>query len=155
MSQNETPKVNDPAQIYQKIAAVKKELGKLVKSANNPFFKSKYADLNTHIAAVEPLLEKQGLVLLQPNHALRGDGGNMVVTEVRDIETGASVQSSLALPPLTDMQKLGGAITYARRYTLGSLFAMQAEDDDGETAAGRSTTKKKKGTKLVAATEDF
>ena len=81
----------------------------------------------------------------------------MVVTEIRDINTGASIQSSLSLPALTDMQKLGGAITYARRYTLGSLFAMLTEDDDGETAAGRGTTRKKtvKGKVAAVVTDDF
>ena len=45
--------------------------------------------------------------------------------------------SSIPLGDITDPQKLGGAITYYRRYTLQSLLGLQAEDDDGNTASGR------------------
>jgi hypothetical protein len=41
----------------------------------------------------------------------------------------------------SDMQKAGSAVTYARRYTLGALLAMKAEDDDGNTASGKTNTK--------------
>ena len=47
---------------------------------------------------------------------------------------GGSVESSLQLPTNLDAQKMGSAITYFRRYTLQSLLALQAEDDDGNKA---------------------
>ena len=43
------------------------------------------------------------------------------------------------LPDIQDPQKLGSCITYYRRYTLASLLGLQAEDDDGNAASGKST----------------
>jgi hypothetical protein len=56
------------------------------------------------------------------------------------------VTSFMALPDLTDPQKLGSCITYYRRYSLVSLLALEAEDDDGNTASGAVQ---------VQATQDF
>ena len=39
---------------------------------------------------------------------------------------------------ITDPQKIGSAITYFRRYTLKSLFAIDEVDDDGNLAAKKS-----------------
>ena len=106
-----------------------KSSGGAVKSADNPFFKSKYLELSDLLLAVEPLLEKNGLLLMQPVR----DG--KVWSEIYDIETGEVVQSYLDLPNIADPQKLGGAITYFRRYTLQALLSLQAVDDDGNEAS--------------------
>jgi hypothetical protein len=58
-----------------------------------------------------------------------------VFTEIIDIETGDSLESSLELPAIIDPQKLLSCITYYRRGTLVSLLSLQAIDDDGETAS--------------------
>ena len=111
-------------ELLKALANVKKEVGKLSKTETNPFYKSKYFDINSLIEQVEPLLEKNGLLLLQP----------IVNNEVKSIifhcESGASVDSSIQLTQFNDPQKLGSAITYYRRYTLQSLLGLQAEDDD-------------------------
>jgi len=120
--------------IYKKLLEVKKEIGTLKKSAKNPFFKSKYLDLNDLLSAVEPLLEKNGLLLLQPI-----EDGYVVsrIIEVDNVDSDKyrTTESAIKLPPITDPQKLGSAITYFRRYTLQSLLSLQAEDDDGNSAA--------------------
>jgi len=115
--------------IYSKIAAVKSEIGTLTKKSDNPFFKSKYLELSDLLLAVEPLLEKNGLLLMQPVR------DSKVWSEIYDIETGEVVQSYLDLPNIADPQKLGGAITYFRRYTLQALLSLQAVDDDGNEAS--------------------
>jgi hypothetical protein len=114
-----------------KLDNVRKEIGKVVKDSENPFFKSKYTDINSLIEQLEPILEKHKLVLLQP---IRKD---MVFSEIHDIENGEKITSSLRLPDLTDPQKIGSAVTYYRRYTLTSLLALQSEDDDGNLASGK------------------
>jgi hypothetical protein len=58
-----------------------------------------------------------------------------VCTIIVDVETGDKIDCYLTLPPITDAQKLGGAITYFRRYTLVSLLSLQAVDDDGHEAS--------------------
>ena len=45
----------------------------------------------------------------------------------------SSVESSIKLPTDLDAQKIGGAITFYRRYSLTSLLALEAEDDDGNS----------------------
>lgn len=111
------------------LSNLKKEVGKLSKTETNPFFKSKYFDINSLIEQVEPLLEKNGLLLLQP--IVNGS----VKSIIFHIATGHSVESEMLLPIFSDPQKTGSAITYFRRYTLQSLLGLQAEDDDGNKAA--------------------
>jgi len=120
-------------EIYKKLFEVKSHIGKISKDSNNPFFKSKYFDVNSLLENVEPLLHASGLLLLQPIT------DNKVLTQIIDIETGESVTSSMELPNLADPQKIGSAITYFRRYTLQSLLGIQAEDDDANKASGNKT----------------
>tara|TARA_R110000822_G_scaffold26529_8_gene79826 strand:- start:1440 stop:1985 length:546 start_codon:yes stop_codon:yes gene_type:complete len=115
--------------IYYKLHKAKQDIGAVVKGSNNPFFKSKYADLNSLIDAVEPILLKYDLVLLQP--ILDG----CVCTQVIDIENGQRIESRLELPNIVDPQKKLSTITYYRRGTLQSLLCLQAVDDDGNHAA--------------------
>jgi hypothetical protein len=115
--------------LYLKLAQVKQEVGKVSKNSKNPHFKNTYADLNALIDAVEPILLEKGLLMLQPIQ-----NGN-VSTIIIDCESSETIESSIALPVLTDPQKLGSAITYFRRYTLQSLLSLMAEDDDGNKAS--------------------
>lgn len=116
-------------ELLKALANVKKEVGTLSKTETNPFFRSKYFDINSLIQQIEPLLEKNNLLLLQPIIE------NKVKSAIYHIESGEVVFSEIELPNLTDPQKLGSAITYYRRYTLQSLLGLQAEDDDGNKAA--------------------
>lgn len=122
-------------EIYKKLSKVKSEIGKISKDSTNPFFKSKYFDVNALLEHVEPLLAKNDLLLLQP--IIEGK----IVTEIIDVETSEKVSSELILGTFSDPQKMGSAITYYRRYTLQSLLGLQAEDDDANKA---SVTNKEK-----------
>ena len=115
--------------IYQKLHLAKQSMGKVIKNATNPHFKRSYADINSIIETVEPILMDCGLILMQP---VKDD---KVYTIIIDIENGDRFESYMTLPPITDAQKLGSAVTYFRRYTLVSLLSLQAIDDDGETAS--------------------
>jgi len=124
-------------EIYKKLLEVQKEVGAISKDNKNPFFKSKYFDVNRLIEHVNPILTKNGLLLIQPIK----DG--LQASIIIDSENGESVESYLKLPDLTDPQKLGSAITYYRRYTLCSLLALQAEDDDANIASKAKKSKPK------------
>ena len=115
--------------IFQKLHCAKQSMGKVIKNATNPHFKRSYADINSIIETVEPILMDCGLILMQP---VKDD---KVYTIIIDIENGDRFESYMTLPPITDAQKLGSAVTYFRRYTLVSLLSLQAVDDDGETAS--------------------
>ena len=115
-------------EIHLKILELKKSIGKVSKDSTNPFFKSKYMDLNTLLEAVEPLLHEKGLLLLQPLEL------NVVKTLIIDCKDDSQfVESWLKIPDLDDPQKIGSCITYFRRYTLKSLLGIQEEDDDANT----------------------
>jgi hypothetical protein len=134
--------------LYLKLAEVKREVGKVSKNSKNPHFKNTYADLNALIDAVEPILLEKGLLMLQPI----ADG--KVCTVIFDVETELSIESSIALPVLSDPQKLGSAITYFRRYTLQSLLSLQAEDDDANKASRKDTLSDERFTNALQAIAD-
>ena len=121
--------------IYQKLHLAKQSMGKVIKNATNPHLKRNYADINSIIDTVEPILLDCGLIMMQP---VKDD---KVFTIIIDIETEEFVESFMQLPVITDAQKLGGAITYFRRYTLVSLLSLQAVDDDGHEASRAPKTK--------------
>ena len=118
-----------PSNIYFKLWNAKHEIKKVTKGKDNPFFKSKYADLNAILDAVEPILLKHNLIVLQP--ILDG----FVVTQIIDCESGEKVESKLLLPVVTDPQKQIAGVTYFRRATLQSLLSLQAVDNDGNEIA--------------------
>ncbi len=115
--------------IYAKLLEVSKQIDPIAKDSKNPFFKSKYFDVNALIGVVRPILSENNLVLLQPISE------NKVYSIIIDSETFEQIESSLPLPNIQDPQKLGSAITYYRRYTLQSLLGLQAEDDDANIAS--------------------
>lgn len=109
---------------------VQKEIEALSKDSKNPFFKSKYLDLPTLLKNVKPVLNKHGLILLQPVQE------DLVFSTIVDAETEKLIAKSyISLPDIKDPQKLGAAITYFRRYTLTSLLAIEEQDDDGNKAS--------------------
>lgn len=114
---------------YQKLHLAKQSMGKVIKNATNPHLKRNYADINSIIDTVEPILLDHGLLLIQPII------DEKVYTIIVDIETGYKIESYLTLPAITDVQRLGGACTYFRRYTLVNLLSLQAIDDDGHQAS--------------------
>jgi len=127
--------------IGTRLKCVKEGLGTLTKSSKNPFFKSNYADLNAHLSAVEPILVANNFILTQPVMII--NNRNVVVSRVTDaLDNEVVLESVMQLPELEKMQDMGSAITYARRYTLGSLFAMQAKDDDANIATASKVVKR-------------
>mgnify|MGYP003656131573 CR=1 FL=1 len=117
--------------IFTKLQNLQKEIGSVSKDATNPFYKSKYFDINSLIKQLQPLLEKNNLVLLQPIESDYETNTEYVVTKIICPASEKSIESRKKLSTQSDPQKLGSEITYFRRYTLQSLLALQAEDDDG------------------------
>ena len=98
-------------EVYKKLFELKKLTGKVVKGASNPFFKTKYTDLNSVIDATEPALEELGLLYMDRVSNMT------LISEIIDIESGETLMTETPLLlGKQDMQQLGSAITYARRY---------------------------------------
>lgn len=110
------------------------EMSNPKKDAINPFFKSKYADLNAVREAVIPILNNNGIVVLQPIKNI--DGKNFVSTILLH-ETGEMLESftEIVYNKTNDAQAQGSGITYARRYGLQSFVCVGADDDDGNKAS--------------------
>lgn len=134
-------------QFHKALLALHADIEALKRSEGNPFFKSKYVPLPDMIDALRPALQKHGFILSQPVDVAPANGQsgytNVVFSQITHAETGINEMAKLALPPMDDMQKLGGAITYARRYTLSALLGLREVDDDGNTATGKKTVTKK------------
>lgn len=124
----------------EKIIKIQEEIGVLVKTEDNPFFKSKYLDINALLEQLLPLLIKNKLRVVQPLSNL--DGKPAIITQVYDAEADKVIlEEKFPLPDLQDPQKMGSAITYYRRYALQSLFLLRAEDDDANKASEKKPKK--------------
>ena len=98
--------------------------------------KNKYAPLDAVLNAVNPVLNKYGLAVMQTTYLA---GEKVCVTSILSHKDGAYI----IFPPLKlkpqkqDPQSIGGAITYARRYALSTICGVASEeDDDGSDSPG-------------------
>ena len=103
------------------------------KSAANPFFKSKYANLEEVIACIKEPFESNGLSFMQ--FPITEDDRAGVETIVMH-ESGEWISGSFMLKcSKLDPQGMASAITYARRYGIQSIAGIPSEDDDGNAAS--------------------
>lgn len=115
-------------------------MGNAIKGSANPFFKSKFADLNSVREACIPALNGHGVSVLQPTSVIEG---KLYVETLLLHESGEFISGlyEVVVGKQNDPQALGAAISYSRRYGLQSMVNIGAEDDDGEKAMGRNTGK--------------
>ena len=115
------------------LAAAQMEMGKALKQTTNPHFRSKYADLSSVVDACLEALNKHGISVIQP--MTQNDFGRCVTTMFLHA-SGEKLENPVPLIlGKEDMQGLGSAYTYARRYGLMGLAGIAPEDDDGNAAA--------------------
>jgi hypothetical protein len=116
--------------IYKAIQEFQKKCPLIKKDANNPFFKSKYAPLDSILPIITPILHECGLVEVQiPN-------GTALMTRIVHVESGEMIEGNpdLLIEKQTP-QGHGSAITYMRRYSLIAMLGLNVdEDDDGNKA---------------------
>lgn len=139
-------------ELYTALLNAHKEIKAITKDEDNPFFNSKYFDINKIIGTIKPVLDKNGLVIMQPLTHI--DGKPAIKTIVAHAASGQFLESETPLPTVaekttqtndkgkytetagTNAQSMGSAITYYRRYALQSLLLLESkEDDDGNTAS--------------------
>lgn len=124
--------MSEPQNIIAALAAAQRNMGKALKSANNPHFRSKYADLASVMDACLPALNEAGIAVIQP--VIENEFGRYVATQFLFGEDRLECRIPVILGK-NDMQGLGSALTYARRYGLMALAGIAPEDDDGNAAA--------------------
>lgn len=119
--------------IYKKLNEFKKSVGAIKKDSTNPHYKNKYASIESVLDTIEKPLLDAGLGFIQCVEDLN------LITTIYDTESDNILTSKIPLIlNRNDMQQLGSAITYARRYGLVSMFGLEQEDDDGNLASGNN-----------------
>lgn len=106
----------------------------------NPHYKSKYADLAAIREATLPALNKNGMALYQ-GMSLNGTG--VVLRTLLIHESGQTLESEYPIP-LDQPQKMGSALTYARRYCWSAMCGIVADEDDDANAASDNSKPKDK-----------
>ena len=152
--------------IYQKLLEAQKEIGAIKKDSDNPFFKSKYFDINAILAVVKPVLNAKGLVLTQAlsSRSTQGNSCTGIQTSITDVDSQKQITDFVEIPTIKSQfiketatytqlplnaQEIGSMVTYFRRYALQSILALEAEDDDGNTASGKVFVPEVKGGKIT------
>lgn len=120
-------------QLAEGLNAAQKAMGSAVKDADNPFFKSKYADLGSVVRAIKDPFADNGLSYTQFPIC---DGETAGVITVLMHKSGQWMRSSYTIPLVKrDAQAVGSCITYARRYALQAIAGIPADDEDGNKAS--------------------
>lgn len=108
------------------------------KTAVNPHFRSKYASLDDILAMAVPVLNANGLSLMQSV-----DGETISTTVFHESGQWISSGPMKLLIDKQNMQGMGSAITYGRRYSVASTLGIDSdEDDDGNGASNPPAARK-------------
>lgn len=120
--------------IHAEFAAAYQKVENVKKNARNDHFGNSYASLEVVLENIKPVLGEHNLILVQ--ESVSDENGVGVHTLVRD-ESGESIDFGTLTLPLSkkDPQGVGSALTYARRYSLKSIFGLAEVDDDGGDAS--------------------
>ena len=123
------------------LVKAQKAVGPALKTATNPHFRSRYADLAACVEAVMDGLNNNGIALIQ--QCSESDTG-VIVETVFIHESGETLNcGKLHVPAVKhDPQGYGSALTYARRYSLMAACGIAPEDDDGNAASRKTEVKK-------------
>ena len=129
--------------ISKAIIALNAELSNPKNTADNPFFKSKYAPLNEILNEVRPLLSKHGLAIIQNTMSIDDRIG---IQTIIIHSSGENIASDILLlkADKDTAQGQGSVITYGRRYQVSAMLSIASEDDDdGNHASGNKPDPKK------------
>jgi hypothetical protein len=134
MSMQTSESINELTAALAKAQGV---MGGALKDSANPFFKSKYADLESVWQACRKALSDNGLAVIQTTGVAEAQ---ICVTTILAHASGQWVRDTLPVNPKDQTpQAVGSAITYARRYALASMVGVYQTDDDAEAAHGRGS----------------
>ena len=140
--------------LHAKLLEIQKKLLKFGKDANNPFYKSKYLTLDHLLEKLLPVCNDAGILIWHYTD------NNEVVTAISD---GTDIMTSrFPIVNVTDPQKIGSCISYAKRYNLWQLFNIVTDDDDDGNKAsvpdetgGKEPYKKKHTDQLTTNMKNF
>jgi hypothetical protein len=110
-----------------------------VKTKTGGEYSYSYADLGVIVDQVGPMMAEQGLVF-QAFPTLDAQGRPALRYKLSHAPSKESDEDTMPLIlPQSDMQGVGSALTYSRRYALCSVMNLVAdEDDDGQAAKAQT-----------------
>ena len=111
------------------LAAVQVEIQNATLDAENPHYRNRYASLESVLKEARRVLPKHGLAFTQTLN------GMALETSLLHANGEKICGSCPLVLQRQDMQGLGSAITYARRYSLAAALGIGQADDDAETAS--------------------
>lgn len=123
------------AALFAALTQAQSEMTGAKKEGDNPFFNSKYADLNSVMKAIKTPFANAGLSFVQAPI----NEGDKIGCQTRIChKSGEWIETEIVFNlQKLDPQAAGSAITYAKRYTLQSMAGVPSIDDDGEMAMVR------------------
>lgn len=127
--------------LEEKLLEIQKLLVKVKKWWVNPHFKSKYITLDWLLDILIPLCNERDILI---RHATENQEVVTTVAYIKSKESSKSeyLHSRFPVWDISNPQKIGSAITYAKRYNLWQLFNIVTdEDDDWEKASEKTKTK--------------
>lgn len=137
------PRPTQSTEIGKLALALSKAQAKIngaAKGSDNPFFKSKYADLYQCIEAAKGPLSENELAVIQTTRD--SEKGITIITTLAH-SSGQWIRGELTMnPKKDDDQGRGSSITYGRRYAYAAITGLAQKDDDGN---GACATDKKAG----------
>lgn len=128
------------AEAFTAFIKAQSEVKTALKDSKNPFYKTKYADLNSVWDACRDAIHGNGFAVTQ----LGGfEGTQPILITLLIHSSGQWIRSDLPLIcEKPTPQAYGSAITYMRRYGLESIMGICRDDDDGEAAVNQEERKK-------------
>ena len=135
-------KSRDIQNLTASLVKFQSELASVVTDKTNPFYSSKYADINSILSYVRPLLSKNDLAITQGNRYCTKTNGFYITTKLLHL-SGQWIQSEVRMPigGKKDAQAVGGACTYGRRYGLLAILGMSVDGDDDDGNSNVKTVK--------------
>lgn len=113
-----------------------------IKDKENPYFRSRYADLTGIWESIRKPLADNELSVVQTTRV--GLDGTVILLTTLAHSSGEWIRGEYPITALKhDPQGIGSAVTYARRYALSAIAGACSEDDDGEAAHGRGKNQSK------------
>jgi len=127
------PQSESVKELATALAKAQAEMHGAKKNAQNPHFRSTFANLESVWEACREPLTKNGLSVVQTMDSDVEEGVCLVTTLLHT--SGEWISGKRPLHAKNqDPQGIGSAITYARRYDLMALVGIAPEDDDAEEA---------------------
>lgn len=133
-------KSDDIKELAIALCKVQSQLTGAKKDSENPFFKSKYADLESVWDSIRKPMSDNGLSVTQFPCTM--ENGVPGLETILIHASGQFISNTVPVVSIKqDPQSYGSAFTYFRRYALSAVVGQIQTDDDGNQAQGSNQTK--------------